>query len=252
MSILDTFDRYSEEILKPASIAPPVANFPGTVIVTFEPAVIDILKTRYSAVEISSMNSGVRIPVYQFGFQGQNLGIYLTTVGGPATAGLMEEVLAKGAEKVLIFGACGVLDRQLAAGHIIVPTAAYRDEGTSYHYLPPGDGDYVKIPTAGRLGEIFDELGIPYIFGKTWTTDAIYRETRNNMSVRQRDGCIAVEMECASVMAVGKFRKAPVYQFLYAEDSLDGDAWEARSWHSVPRSTYEAYLQIALETAIRL
>ena len=69
----------------------------------------------------------------------QSLGAFLSTVGGPAAAGLMEETLAKGAEKILLFGACGVLDKSLAAGHLILPTAAYRDEGTSYHYLPPSD-----------------------------------------------------------------------------------------------------------------
>ena len=90
------------------------------------------------------------------------------------------------------------------------------------------------------------------MFGKTWTTDAIYRETRANAAARRREGCIAVEMECASVMAAGQFRAATVYQFLYAEDSLDGDAWDARTWHGVSSSQYEKYLQIALEAAIRL
>ena len=53
-------------------------------------------------------------------------------------------------------------------------------------------------------------------------------------------------------MAAGQFRNVPVYQFLYAEDSLDGGAWDARTWHGVPQSSYEKYLQIALETAVRL
>ncbi len=53
-------------------------------------------------------------------------------------------------------------------------------------------------------------------------------------------------------LAKGQFRGVPVYQFLYAEDSLDGDAWDARTWHGVPQTDYEKYLQIALETAIQL
>ena len=70
--------------------------------------------------------------------------------------------------------------------------------------------------------------------------------------VRPAGGCIAVEMECASVMAVGQFRGAPVYQFLYAEDSLDGNAWDARTWGAGPASDYEKYLRVALEAAVRL
>mgnify|MGYP001058112763 CR=1 FL=1 len=250
MGIIDAFDSQSEEILKPSCIAAPVEGFPKTVIVTFQPDLTDILKSLFPVEIVSTMDSGVQVPVYRFWYKGRSLGLYLTTIGGPAAVGLMEEVLVKGAEKVLFFGACGVLDRTITAGRLILPTAAYRDEGTSYHYLPPSD--YVEIPTAGRLGEIFQELQVPYVYGRTWTTDAIYRETRNNTEARRREGCVAVEMECASVMAAGQFRGVPVYQFLYAEDSLDGPAWEARSWHGVPRSAYEKYLQIALETAVRL
>lgn len=155
-----------------------------------------------------------------------------------------------GAKKVLIYGSCGVLDSELAAGHFILPTQAYRDEGVSYHYLPVGD--YVDVPTARRLGEIFDELRLPCVKGRVWTTDAFYRETRNNMEKRKADGCIAVDMECASAMAVGQFRGAEVYQFLYAEDSLDGEAWDRRTMGKLPASDYEKYLRVALEAAARL
>ena len=85
-----------------------------------------------------------------------------------------------------------------------------------------------------------------------WTTDGFYRETRNNMEQRKADGCIAVDMECASVMAVARFRGVPVYQFLYAEDSLDGGSWDPRTLGKLPRSDHEKYLRIALEAASRL
>ena len=138
----------------------------------------------------------------------------------------------------------------LAAGRFILPTQAYRDEGVSYHYMPVSD--YVDIPPSERLGEIFDELHLPYVKGRVWTTDAFYRETRNNMEKRKADGCIAVDMECASAMAVSQFRGVPVYQFLYAEDSLDGGAWDPRTMGKAPASGYEKHLRIALEVASRL
>ena len=110
----------------------------------------------------------------------------------------------------------------------------------------------MEIPTNRRLGEIFAELNLPYATGKTWTTDALYRETRNNMKKRRAEGCIAVDMECASVMAVGQFRGVPVYQFIYAEDCLDGEVWDRRTLGNVPATTRERYLRIALEVASRL
>ena len=127
---------------------------------------------------------------------------------------------------------------------------AYRDEGTSYHYLPVSD--YVEIPTHAHLSQIMDELHLPHVSGRVRTTDAFYRETRSNMENRKADGCIAVDMECASVMAAGQFRGVPVYQFLYADDCLDGDHWDPRTLGARPSSSHEMYLRVALEIAAKL
>jgi len=251
MSIIHAFDDQSEAILQPEYITGgPAEGFPETVIASFHAGTPRMLEALCQTEELCAMQCIHRVPVFRFLYQGRVLGLYTTMLGGPAAVGLLEEVIAKGAKKVLFFGAAGVLDRGLAAGRLIIPTAAYRDEGASYHYMPPGD--YVEIPTARRLADIFTELGYPYVSGRIWTTDAIYRETRGSMEARRKEGCIAVDMECASLMAAGQFRNIPVYQFVYAEDSLDGEAWDGRTWGRVPGSDMEAYLRIALETAVRL
>lgn len=239
-----------EELLKPEYLAPPVKGFPKTVLVTFQRKVVEALQRRFPVEIVSTVNACVIVPIYRFTYQGQTLGLFQTTIGGPATTGILEEVWVKGAEKVLLFGTCGGLDADLPADHMVIPTAAYRDEGTSFHYLPPSD--YVEIPTAERLAEIFDELAVPYVKSKTWTTDAIYRETPGKVADRRAEGCGTVEMECASVMAAGQFRGKPVYQFLYTADSLAGSQWDRGLLGVHPESAYERYLAIALETAIRL
>ena len=252
MSLFDTFDPDSEEIVKfeyQRSFNPTDA-FPETVIMTFKDKTFHALEHVCPTQVVATLREGVDIPVYKLDWNGRSIGIFRTLIGGAGTAGLLEEALAMGAKKVLLYGSCGVLDSALVAGHFILPTQSYSDEGTSYHYLPVSD--YVDIPTSSRLGEIFDELNLPYVKGRVWTTDAFYRETRNNMAKRKADGCVAVDMECASAMAVGQFRGAEVYQFLYAEDSLDGDAWDRRTMGAVPASSYEKYLRVALEAASRL
>ena len=93
---------------------------------------------------------------------------------------------------------------------------------------------------------------MPHVQGKTWTTDAIYRETRDGLAKRRAEGCITVEMECASLMAVGQFHKKAVYQFLYAEDCLDSVEWDPRIMGKQPATAYEGYLDVALECAIRV
>ncbi len=252
MSLFDTFDPDSEEIVRfeLQRSYRPMEDFPETIVMTFQDKTFQALENVCPTEVITTLREGRDVPVHKLRWNGRDIGIFQTLVGGAGTAGLLEEALVMGAKKVLLYGSCGVLDLALAAGHFILPTQAYRDEGTSYHYLPVGN--YVDVPTARRLGEIFDELRLPYVEGRVWTTDAIYRETRGNMEKRKADGCIAVDMECASAMAVAQFRGASVYQFLYAEDSLDGDAWDPRTMGDVPASDYEKYLRVALEVASRL
>ena len=252
MSLFDTFDPDSEEIIKPVlqRSFSRTDSFPETVIMTFQEPAFEALKNLCPTETAAVLRGGRAIPVHALSWQGKRIGILHSLMGGAGTVCLLEGILARGAKKVLVYGSCGVLNKTLAAGHFILPTAAYRDEGTSYHYLPAGD--YVDIPTHRRLAEIFDALNLPYVLGKVWTTDGFYRETRNNMEKRRVEGCIAVDMECASVMAAAQFRGAEAYQFLYAEDSLDGGKWDPRTMGAVPASNHEKYLRVALEVAARL
>lgn len=250
MSIIHTFDPDRGAILNPDMIIKPVENFPETMVVAFTQRFEDAVVADYGAAEIDTETGGRELPVYAVGYKGKRLGFFHTLLGGGACAALLEELIAKGAKKILYFGSCGSLDGAITAGRMLIPEAAYRDEGASYHYLPPAD--YVDIPTAKRLAEIFDELKVPYTLTKTWTTDAFYRETARNAAARRAEGCAAVEMECASVMAVGQFRGVEVYQFIYAADCLDGECWDQRILGRMPDDMRDATLRVALETAIRL
>lgn len=250
MSIIDSYDSAEEAILKPEHVTKEIEEFPEIVLVTFRKALVDLLLGQYETAKISHFSVGFSIPVYQFNYNGKNLAIYQSIIGGAGTAGMLEEAISKGGRKFVFFGSCGTLDRNIPPGHLIVPTAAYRDEGTSYHYAPASD--YIKVLTAEKLSSIFNALNIPHISAKTWTTDGLYRETHRNMQARKKEGCQAVDMECASIMAVGQFRNVEIYQFLYAEDNLDDLVWDPRTMGKVPRSADELYLRIALKIAEKI
>ena len=252
MAITETFDNTSEEILKPTNIAKPIDGFPETVIVTFSERVLNVMLKNNQSEVISSMISGFEHMIYKTKYENNDVAFYMTSIGAPSTVGLLEEVLVKGGKKILLFGSCGSLDNSITDGHIIVPTHAYRDEGTSYHYVSSSDGEFIEIKTANRTFEILKEINIPVICGKTWTTDAVYRETRRKMEQRKKDGCVTVEMECAAVMALAKYRNADIYQFLYTADNLDCEQWEARLLGNMPDDFRERYARIAFEVAIRL
>lgn len=93
---------------------------------------------------------------------------------------------------------------------------------------------------------------VPYNTTKTWATDAFYRECDRNLDLRKKEGCIVVEMECASIMSVGQFRQKEAYQFLYAADCLDGSNWDKRMLGNMPTDLRERILVVAIEAAFRL
>lgn len=250
MSIIDTFDAETEEILKPHFISPKAYGFPETVIAAFRKDTVSLAAELYGNRIVSTVQAGYTLPINSLTYKGHDIAVYFQPPGGSSSAAILEELISKGGKKFVFFGACGALDSDIHPGRIIVPNAAYRDEGVSYHYMPAGD--YVKVQTSGRLAEILAELNIPYIVGKTWTTDAIFRETIKNKELRKSEGCIVVEMECASIMSVGLFRGAEIYQFLYAEDNLDNEKWDPRTMDKTPRSAQELYLKTALEIALRI
>lgn len=250
MSILDSFDPDKGAILNPERTGGRIEGFPETVVITFQPRLMELVAGWAGAEHLADLSVFYTLPIYRIPYGGRSLGVYQTILGGAASAGLMDEVIARGAKRFVLFGSCGTLDREISAGRLIVPTAAYRDEGVSYHYLPAGD--YVDLPTADQTAEILSELGLSHVKGRTWTTDAIYRETRRNMEARRREGCVAVDMECASLAAVAGFRGVELYQYLYGEDNLDALDWEPRTMGSVPRDALEGYLKIALEIAARV
>ena len=253
MSLFDTFDPDSEEIVKfeYQRSFHPTEEFPETVIMTFKEETFQVLEHVCPTKVIATLREGRDVPIYKLNWNGRDIGIFHTLIGGAGTAGLLEEALAMRAKKVLLYGSCGVLDSALVAGHFILPTQAYRDEGTSYHYLPVGD--YVDIPTAGRLGEIFDGLRLPYVKGRVWTTDAFYRETPEKAARRKAQGCVCVDMECSAVAALAQFRGKEVFQFFHGSDCLDGGDWEVWGLSQNANITgKDRVALLALELAVRI
>ena len=171
-------------------------------------------------------------PVYEIEFQGQRLAFFHPGIGSALAAGVLEEVIAFGCNKFIACGGCGVLKEGIAPGHLVVVSAAVRDEGVSYHYLPPTRQVNADESVLKTLSDILDEKGIPFLVGKTWTTDAPYRETIAKINRRKEEGCLTVEMEAAGMMAVSQFRNVPFGQILYAGDDLSGLEWDNRGWQS--------------------
>ena len=188
--------------------------------------------------------------VYVFHYNGKKYGFFKTWVGAPVCIAPIEELTTVlETDKFIHFGGAGCLNKEIARGKVMIPTEAYRDEGTSYHYAPASD--YIRIKNWKTVRDFMEENKIPYVLGRTWTTDAFYRETVNNFEKHKADGCISVEMEGSAVQAVCDFRGYEVYMFFTGGDLLDAPEWTDRRVKGQIRHTQHdpGHFDIALALA---
>lgn len=155
--------------------------------------------------------------VYVFEINGMKIAGYLSHIGSGGD--VIEVNWITGASKFIMFGSAGSLDSEATNGKFVIPTESYREDGLSYNYAAPAD--YIEIKNSDVVKRIFDELKLPSIQGRVWTTDALYRETKAKLKARKAEGCIAVEMELAGVESVCDFYGWNVYDFLVTGDVLD-------------------------------
>ncbi len=172
------------------------------------------------------------VPIYEMDYKGKKIHLFLGYVGAAGSAAFLEELIALGFNKFIVCGGAGVLRKDIAVGHLIIPTSAIRDEGASYHYLPPAREVECNPEVVVKIEEEFKKDKIEYIKAKTWTTDSFYRETEKKIALRKTEGCVTVEMEAAAFFAVAKFRNIKLGQILYGGDDLSDVVWDSRKWHN--------------------
>lgn len=146
--------------------------------------------------------------------------------GSPITAELAEECIVLGAQRLVLMTWGGSLQPDLRPGSVVVCDRAIRDEGTSYHYLPPDKYVSGSPGLARRLADTFRRAGLDCTLGTTWTTDAPYRETPEEVRQYQLEGVQTVEMETAALFAIGQVRRVQTASVVVVMDCLGGLTWE--------------------------
>jgi uridine phosphorylase len=241
----------------PLGVLDPSARFkagtlPERLVLTFFDSAFEAVATREEAAILHTTQTfGIAKPIYAVSRGTQDLALFQCGVGAAVAGGQLEELIALGARKILVCGGAGVLDRSISQGHLLLPTSAVREDGLSYHYLPAA-AEVVPDPGAvAALEKALVDRKAPFMKGKTWTTDGLYRETRGKIARRRAQGCLSVEMEAAGLFAVAKFRRAQIAQLLYGGDDVSGPTWDHRGWQE-NFSVQEMMLEICLEAVARL
>jgi uridine phosphorylase len=248
--ILD-FDASRKAIIEPGEIIQPRDYARRVVFCFFYDVIADLVKSG-KAVQVDRLISEIgENPIYQMEFEGKPFMLVHPGVGAPLAAAFLEEMIARGCDKFVACGGAGVLDPNFKVGHVLIPTEAVRDEGTSYAYLPAGQAALPSAHAVEVLQAVLEKHQVPHDRVKAWTTDAIYRETPARVRLRRRQGCSVVEMEAAAFFAVAQFRGVEFGQYLYGGDSVQESGWDDRQWDK--RVTIrERLLWLAAEAVVNL
>lgn len=169
--------------------------------------------------------------MFSMTLEGVQCGIIARTIGGPYAVLIAEQLHAAGSRLIVGLTSSGRLAPDLPIPCLIVATSAIRDEGTSYHYLPPSSEVVSPTPIVAHLERELSTTGWNVRSGTVWTTDAPYRETQSEIDKWAAEGALAVEMQTASLFAFGTARNANVASVAMVSNAIDhqGDQFNTGS-----------------------
>lgn len=158
--------------------------------------------------------------LHAFDEAGLTIGIVGCAVGASFAVLVAEELFASGCELLISVTSSGQITPLREPPYFILIDRALRDEGTSYHYLPPADWSEAPAELPGRLDGAFADTGAAVVRGPVWTTDAPFRETAEAIEAMRRRGVLAVEMEAAALYAFARARQRAVVCFAHVTNRM--------------------------------
>lgn len=187
--------------------------------------------------------------LHVFEQDGLQLGVVGCAVGAPFAVLIAEEMFASGCQLLISITSSGQITPAGTPPYFILIDRALRDEGTSYHYLPPSRFSGAPDGIAVSLEHAFDDLAVPVLRGATWTTDAPFRETSEAIATMRELGLMAVEMEAAALYAFAQARSRRVVCFAHVTNQMGTVEGDFEKGHA--DGTTDA-LAIIVRTARRL
>lgn len=213
-----------ETLTDPLPDHEPPADPPETAILTFQRSLFEPVVEQYGGRE-----ADVRIAIgeaYHLAAHPDVVVVGDFGIGAPTLAMVLEQLFAQGVERAVLVGYAGSLDPEIEMGDVIVADRALRDEGTSHHYLEPGRWVAADEGLRTRIERTVERAPETLHVGPTWTVDAVFRETPEEVERYAEDGVLTVEMEAAAAFAVGAFRDRPVAAAFVVSDYLTPDGHE--------------------------
>jgi uridine phosphorylase len=247
------FDGEPEALIEPSRVIRPI-EIPERCVLAMYHTVIAKLAAESRLTHVTDLETSMGPhPVYRMDHGGTPITVVHPGLTAPFVAAMVEELIALGCRTFVASGGAGVLDASLHRGVVIVPDRAVRDEGTSYHYLAPSREIAADPTVVETIAATLRRHRVEFRVGKTWTTDGIYRETKRRIARRKSEGCLTVEMECAALLAVARFRGVRLGQLFAAGDDVSGEEWDRRGYGSAEYVKFsDRVFWLAVEACVAL
>ena len=232
--------------MRPVHILAKAGEIAASVVTAGDPARVEQLSGLLSKPRVVNTNRG--FVTYTGRYRGRRVTVCAHGIGGPSAAIVFEELYMLGARRIVRLGTCGGLVKELGVGDLVVPTKAAYSDGFLSLYLssdapaPVPDGSLTeRVIQTGRL------RGLELARGMVFSNDAFYTEDISWLSKWVSRGAIAVEMECATLFALGKLRNFGTASILVVSNSLVRKGQKRRASAQSLRSSVEAAGRLVLD-----
>jgi uridine phosphorylase len=190
---------------------------------------------------------GQRMPFCIGEYKGVEVGVGQFWIGAPAATAILEEVIECGVKKVFEVGLSGGIQPYLKPGDVVVVTEAIRDEGTSFHYLPPKVKVHSDPSLRKKLAEYLGRKGMMHYVGPVWSTDAAYRETVGKVRKFREKGVLCVDMETSAIFSLAGYRHVQAVSAQVISDILTESNWKLAFGYETVVKSEKALLKAVLE-----
>lgn len=224
----------------------PAPRLPALAIQTVIPAHFDLVCERYGVKPDDFTLADHPFAVFEH--EGVPMVIARSAKGSYAAGGL-DELIALGARKVVFMGGSGTISPQVEVDDLFIPTKALRDEGVSFHYIPPSRYAYPSEMLTRALIDAARDAPVPVKSGPMWTITAHFRQAIPRLRAFCDEGCLVVNNEASPAFAVGQARGAEVAALLNVGDTLADARFRVPQEH--PKLYGKSDVAVQLDIAIR-
>jgi len=171
-------------------------------------------------LELSRCWACYHTKLYIFNYEDIEFGIIGCAVGASFAVLIAEELFASKCKLLISITSAGRIATLENSSQFLLIEKAIRDEGTSYHYLPPADFASVNNHILEELKNVLIKSNLLVAVGKSWTTDAPFRETKSAIEFARNKGAIAVEMEAAALYSFAEARQKNIVCFAHLTNTM--------------------------------